>query len=94
MRKRLGNNGTRCNELQGAISGTNGSSIKTSKIELELDSDTAFALCNLLGEEAVKGEHMKYINREQQECLIGLGKALAAFVDHPLRDFEHLNSKG
>lgn len=88
--KRLGNNAVKCNQLQGSIKETE-SEIKLNSINLKLDSNTAWGLCNLLAESSLNDAD-KYINDNQKNELVNLGKAIAAFIDHPSRDFEHLKN--
>lgn len=89
--KRVGNNATKCSELQGAIVGTD-SRVAVGSINLTLDSDTAWALCNVLSESNVN-KMGGSLEREQMPPLVNLGKAIGAIIDHPNRDFEHMKKE-
>jgi hypothetical protein len=67
--------------INGHIEGT-GSYIQATEVTLRLDRETAWALCNLLGEETIK-ENAGAVDKKQGEALSALGAALARFIDHP-----------
>jgi len=89
--KRLGNNAIKCDEMQGAIEKTE-SNIKVGTLKIELDGDTAWALCNVLSKTHIEKECVMQLDKNQHDCLIKLGEAIAAFIDHPNRNFEHLDA--
>lgn len=89
--KRLGNNAVRSDEMQGAIEKTN-SHIEVGTIKLELDHKTAWALCNILGKNHIEKECGMQLEKDQHDGLIKLGAAIGAFIDHPNRQFEHLDT--
>jgi hypothetical protein len=63
--------------INGHIKGTK-SFITIDKIKLELDFDTAWALCNLLDESTIS----KNTDKCQREGLINLGIAIGTVIDH------------
>lgn len=89
--KRLGNNAVMCNEMQGAIEKTK-SRISVQSLNLELDRETAWALCNLLDPSNIEKRSNAYLEDNQKPMLIKLGAAIGAFLDHPNRQFEHLTN--
>ena len=88
--KRLGNNAVCSDEMQGAIEQTY-SRIEVGTLKIELDRDTAWALCNVLSKDHIEKECGMQLDKNQHDGLIKLGAAIGAFVDHPNRDFEHLS---
>ena len=84
--KRLGNNAIRCGNLQGHIKDTK-SEIKLLSVEIKLDSETAWALCNILSKGSIEKSRGS-LEKCQVQKLISLGEALAAFVDHPNGNFK------
>lgn len=88
--KRLGNDAIKCDEMQGAIEKTD-SRIQVGSVKLELDSTIAWALCNVLSKEHIENQCGGCLEESQKEGLINVGAAIAAFVDHPNRQFLHLN---
>jgi hypothetical protein len=89
--KRLGNNAVCSDEMQGAIEKTD-SRIEVGTLKIELDRDIAWALCNVLGKDHIERECGMQLNKNQHAGLIKLGAAIGAFVDHPNRQFEHLDT--
>ena len=87
--QRLGNNAVSSDELQGSIEKT-ASEIKLGSVEVTLDRATAWALCNVLSKNHIEKECVSCLEKNQHESLIKLGAAIAAFIDHPSRDFAHL----
>jgi hypothetical protein len=87
--KRLGNKAIKSDEMQGVIDGTN-SSIEVGTLRLELDRDTAWALCNVLSKNHIENECVMQLDKNQYNSLIKLGSAIGAFIDHSNREFDHL----
>ena len=79
------NKATKCGEIGGAIVGTV-SRIELETVKVTLDSKTAYALCNVLGEESIK-KH-PYLNTDQREPLIKLGEAIAVYCGHSNENIE------
>lgn len=80
-----GNKATSCGKLGGHIRGTN-SWIKLGTISLELDLNTAHALCNVLCPEDINKNHD--LGEAHRKSLIKLGAAIAAFCDHSNADMK------
>jgi len=78
------NNATKNNRISGCISSTN-SNIKLGSVVLELDYETAWALCNVLTKEMIV-EH-PYLDRCQHEPLIKLGEAIGMYCGHSNANF-------
>lgn len=87
--KRLGNNAISCGDLQGHIKGTK-SEVRLSSVEVKLDGETAWALCNILSKNNIE-KSKGVLEKCQMQKLINLGEALAAFVDHPNRNIRGCN---
>lgn len=66
--------------VQGFIKDTH-SHISVNELNLKLDSETAWALCNLLNKDVINKTNE--VCKGQRAGLIQLGKAIAKFVDHP-----------
>jgi hypothetical protein len=75
------NNATSCSNIQGHIRSTKDSYIRLGTINLTLDTETAYALCNILSKELIE-EHM-HLAECQKEPLVKLGEAISIFCDHP-----------
>ena len=71
--------GTSCGELSGHIRETQ-SRIKVSEVSLELDSETAYALCNILQKSALENSHS--LEKCQKVKLVNLGAALGRIFGH------------
>ena len=71
--------GVSCGHLTGHIRETE-SRIAIKIIALDLDRETAYALCNLLCDSSLKGS--KYLADEQIKKLSSLGAALGRVVEH------------
>ena len=65
--------------LNGAVSKTH-SQIKVTEVTLKLDSETAWALANLLTDDAIT--KVGAVNPVQAEALSNLGAALGRLIDH------------
>lgn len=89
--ERLGNKAVCGDEMQGAIRKTE-SKIKAGTLKIELDTETAWALCNILSKSHIEEECGRRIDKCQHEGLINLGAAIGAFIDHPNRKFEHFDA--
>ncbi len=71
-------------DIQGHIKNTE-TWIRVKTIQIDLDADTAYALCNLLSGSALeKGEI--HLEKEQVVRLKNLGAAIGKFIDHPSKD--------
>jgi hypothetical protein len=79
------NKATKCGNITGTIVATE-SSIKLGTIDLTLDSDTAYALCNVLDKDLI-GKH-PYLDKGQREPLIKLGEAIAVYCGHSNENLE------
>ncbi len=66
--------------INGTIEKTVDSSIKISNIDINLDFDTAWALCNLLTDDAI--ERAKAVEGKQIDQMSNLGAALGRMIDH------------
>ena len=66
--------------ISGHINGTK-SEIHVHRIELVLDRDLAWALCNRLYEAGLMSD--LGVSKDQREQLCNLGAALGALIDHP-----------
>lgn len=67
-------------DLNGALEHTNNSNINVSVIELKLDRETAWALCNLLHDGAI--ERSLALEGKQVDSMSNLGAALGRLIDH------------
>lgn len=67
--------------INGDVEATPGTSVKVEKIVLELDSWTAWALCNLLDDAAI--ERANAVENEQVQAMSNLGATLGRLIDHP-----------
>jgi hypothetical protein len=79
------NIGTKCGNMIGAIKNTD-SCIKSCDITIRLDTQTAWALCNVLSENYIKSSCGQVIETSQHRGLISLGAAIGTFIDHPNRN--------
>ena len=66
--------------VNGFIKNTD-SHIIVSKLGLTLDRDTAWALCNLLTDKAIKDSLL--LDKKQKPGLTSLGAVLGHLIDHP-----------
>lgn len=69
-------------DLNGAIENTKGSQILVSEVTLNLDFDTAWALCNVLSDSALESTR-SHTEDSQRKSLATLGAALGRLIDHP-----------
>jgi hypothetical protein len=90
--RRLGNMSTQNGQLQGAITDTK-SSVSVNSINLQLDTNLAWSLCNLLSSEFLRAHCGRALEDHQIDPLVNLGAAIGALIDHPNRTFEHLRDK-
>jgi hypothetical protein len=68
-------------DLNGYIEHTDSASIEVSEVTLRLDKVTAWALCNVLTDHAIK-EMEPYTDESQRTILSTLGAALGRMIDH------------
>lgn len=69
--------------LSGGIEGTSNSHISASEITLKLDRETAWALANLLHDNALERScNYGVIEGPQEQALSNLGAALGRLIDH------------
>lgn len=73
---------TSCGQINGHIKNTE-SYISIGTIELKLDKETAWALCNRLSESALKDLGGGYVDADQIEKLRSLGGVIGRFISHP-----------
>jgi len=71
--------GTSCGKLSGHIRGTD-SHIKVKTVTVDLDYDTAWALCNLLHDFNL--ESSPNLETSQKTPLINLGSAIGRIIGH------------
>ena len=67
--------------VNGTVEATRASTVKVEKIVVELDSWTAWALCNLLDDRAL--ERANAVENEQIPAMSNLGAAIGRLIDHP-----------
>ncbi|MDY7537552.1 hypothetical protein QN372_00150 [Undibacterium sp. RTI2.1] len=68
------------NNINGYVEGCVKTEVKVSQINLSLDQETAWALCNLLCDSEL--EKSGAINRPQFPMMSNLGAALGRMIDH------------
>lgn len=77
--------------IQGYIEQTD-SQIRVKTIQVDIDSTTAWALCNLLSDHALStAGHL--LDDVQIPPLRNLGAAIAMFIDHPTKNFKDLTTE-
>ncbi len=67
--------------LNGHIEHTRASQINVSEVSVRLDSETAWALCNLLSDGSI--ERSNAVEGKQVDALSNLGAAIGRMIDHP-----------
>lgn len=67
------------------------SAVSVTRVTLEMSSDEAFALCNVL-EQVSFGRLKHALETNQEKALSEIGKALGLLVDHPIRAFDLVES--
>ena len=65
--------------INGSISQSADSSIKVSNIDVNLDFDLAWALCNILTDDVIDTT----LNKSQRIVLSNLGAGIGRMIDHP-----------
>lgn len=68
--------------LNGYLENSNSSQIRVSQINVTLDSDLAWALCNILCDSSLDCLHGS-VDEDQHKSLSTLGAALGRLIDHP-----------
>jgi hypothetical protein len=77
-------------DINGHIAGTEDCRIKVKIITLELDHETAWALCNVLRDSDLQ-KMRNILDKDQIEKLSWVGAAIGQFIDH--KSSENLETK-